>query len=117
MVEMSMYMKMYPKFLFTPSASMRSTRQVIIIIIIVIRLSGVGSRGEQLKQGAPDFPFPGHIDQLGRGGSRGVPRPVLRYNLKSLILHQTSDRSKWLQAGFSPIYRLNVKTVNRQLVI
>ena len=29
-----------------------------------IRLSGVGSRGEQLKQGAPDFPFPGHIDQL-----------------------------------------------------
>jgi hypothetical protein len=37
---------------------------LILIIIIVIRLSGVGSRGEQLKQGAPDFPFPGHIDQL-----------------------------------------------------
>ena len=34
------------------------------LILIVIRLSGVGSRGEQLKQGAPDFPFPGHIDQL-----------------------------------------------------
>jgi hypothetical protein len=33
-------------------------------LLIVIRLSGVGSRGEQLKQGAPDFPFPGHIDQL-----------------------------------------------------
>ena len=37
---------------------------ILIIILIVIRLSGVGSRGEQLKQGAPDFPFPGHIDQL-----------------------------------------------------
>ena len=35
-----------------------------IIIIIVIRLSGVGSRGQQLKQGAPDFPFPSHNDQL-----------------------------------------------------
>ena len=34
------------------------------LILFVIRLSGVGSRGEQLKQGAPDFPFPGHIDQL-----------------------------------------------------
>ena len=32
--------------------------------LIVIRLSWVGSRGEQLKPGAPDFPFPGHIDQL-----------------------------------------------------
>ena len=30
-------------------------------------------------------------------------------------IRQTSDRSKWLQAGISPIYRLNVKTVNRQL--
>ena len=37
---------------------------ILILILIVIRLSGVGSRGEQLKQGAPDFPFPGHIDQL-----------------------------------------------------
>ena len=37
---------------------------MLLIILIVIRLSGVGSRGEQLKQGAPDFPFPGHIDQL-----------------------------------------------------
>ena len=36
----------------------------IVLILILIRLSGVGSRGEQLKQGAPDFPFPGHIDQL-----------------------------------------------------
>ncbi|CAB1413103.1 unnamed protein product [Pleuronectes platessa] len=35
-----------------------------VFIFIFIRLSGVGSRGEQLKQGAPDFPFPGHIDQL-----------------------------------------------------
>ena len=32
--------------------------------LIFVRLSGVGSRGEQLKQGAPDFPFPGHINQL-----------------------------------------------------
>ena len=32
--------------------------------LIVIRLSGVGSRGELLKQGAPYFPFPGHIDHL-----------------------------------------------------
>ena len=30
-------------------------------------------------------------------------------------IRQTSDRSKWLQAGISPIYRLNVKTVNIQL--
>ena len=36
----------------------------LILILIVIRLSGVGSWGEQLKQGAPDFSFPGHIDQL-----------------------------------------------------
>ena len=37
---------------------------LLILILILIRLSGVGSRGQQLKQGAPDFPFPGHIDQL-----------------------------------------------------
>ena len=30
-------------------------------------------------------------------------------------IRQTSDRSKWLQDGISPIYRLNVKTVNIQL--
>jgi hypothetical protein len=39
-------------------------RVQMVLILIVIRLSGVGSRGGQLKQGAPDFPFPGHIDQL-----------------------------------------------------
>ena len=37
---------------------------VSLILLIVIRLSGVGSGGQQLKQGAPDFPFPSHIDQL-----------------------------------------------------
>ena len=42
----------------------RSVKCLISSHLIFVRLSGVGSRGEQLKQGAPDFPFPGHIDQL-----------------------------------------------------
>ena len=45
---------------------------VLILILIVIRLSGVGSRGEQLKQGAPDF--------------LGIPRRFqasARYNLST----------------------------------
>ena len=46
-----------------------------IILFIVIRLSGVGSWGQQIKQGAPDFPFPGHIDQLWWGG--GDPEELL----------------------------------------
>ena len=44
--------------------SILSSLSKILLILILIRLSGVGSRGQQLKQGAPDFPFPGHIDQL-----------------------------------------------------
>jgi hypothetical protein len=50
----------------TVTVTVRSQAELIalILILIVIRLSGVGLRGEQLKQGAPDFPFPGHIDQL-----------------------------------------------------
>ena len=35
-----------------------------LIILIFILLSGVGSWVQQLQQGAPDFPFPSHIDQL-----------------------------------------------------
>ena len=45
----------------------------LFLILILIRLSGVGSRGQQLKQGAPDFPFPGHIDQLWRGDPEAFP--------------------------------------------
>ena len=40
---------------------------ILLILIIFIHLSGVGLRGQQLKQMAPDFPFPSHIDQ-------GIPR-------------------------------------------
>ena len=44
--------------------SSKSQTYLISSHLIFVRLSGVGSRGEQLKQGAPDFPFPGHINQL-----------------------------------------------------
>lgn len=30
------------------------------------------------------------------------------------VIHKRTKKSKWLQAGVLPIYRLNVKTVNRQ---
>jgi len=32
-------------------------------------------------------------------------------------IRKTTDKSKWLKAGISSIYRLNVKTVNVQLHI
>ena len=41
-----------------------SVLRIYFLILIFIRLSGVRSWGQQLKQGAPDFPFPSHIDQL-----------------------------------------------------
>ena len=36
-------------------------------------LSGVGSRGQQLQQGTPNFPFPGHINQLWLGDPEAFP--------------------------------------------
>uniref|UniRef100_A0A3Q3A6G3 PiggyBac transposable element-derived protein domain-containing protein n=1 Tax=Kryptolebias marmoratus TaxID=37003 RepID=A0A3Q3A6G3_KRYMA len=45
---------------------------------ILFRLSGVGSRGQQPKQGDPDFPLPSHLGQLLRGmwRSTGLDRII-----------------------------------------
>ncbi|CAG5932572.1 unnamed protein product [Menidia menidia] len=40
---------------------------------ILLRLSGVGSRGQQPEQGNPDFPLPGHFGQLLRGDPEAFP--------------------------------------------
>ena len=40
---------------------------------IFFRLSGVGSRGEQPKEGNPDFPLPGHFVQLFPGDPEAFP--------------------------------------------
>ena len=40
---------------------------------IFCRLSGVGSWGQQPKQGSPDFPFPSHFVQLFLGDPEAFP--------------------------------------------
>uniref|UniRef100_A0A3B4B9V6 Thyroid hormone receptor alpha b n=1 Tax=Periophthalmus magnuspinnatus TaxID=409849 RepID=A0A3B4B9V6_9GOBI len=40
---------------------------------ISFRLSGAGSRGQQSKQGLPDFPHPGHVLQLLRWDPKAFP--------------------------------------------
>ncbi|KAK0151912.1 hypothetical protein N1851_006716 [Merluccius polli] len=40
---------------------------------IFFRLSGVGSRGQQPKQGSPDFPFPSYYGQLFLGDPEAFP--------------------------------------------
>ncbi|CAM4549908.1 unnamed protein product [Leuciscus chuanchicus] len=40
---------------------------------IFFRLSGAGSRGQQSKQGCPDFPLPRHFLQLFRGDTEAFP--------------------------------------------
>ncbi|MEQ2222060.1 hypothetical protein ILYODFUR_022042 [Ilyodon furcidens] len=46
---------------------MRYSHKVVDIVLVVFRLSGTGSRGQQTQQRHPDVPVPRHLLQLHRG--------------------------------------------------
>ena len=57
---------------------------------------GSGRGGSSSSKGPHTALSRGHIDQLLRGGSQGVPRPLLRYNLSTLswVFPEVSHRLK-----------------------
>ena len=61
---------------FLPSLIWNTTTDSSSSSTSSIRLSS-RSQGQQLKQGAPGFPSPGHIDQLWRGDPEAFPDQCL----------------------------------------
>ena len=51
----------------------RLKANVTVTLTVLFRLSGVGSRGQQPKQGSPDFPLPSHFVQLLPGDPEAFP--------------------------------------------
>ncbi|KAK0145239.1 SCL-interrupting locus [Merluccius polli] len=54
---------------------------------IFFRLSGVGSRGQQPKQGSPDFPFPSYFGQLFLGDPEAFPGQPRDIKLRADLIH------------------------------
>ncbi|KAK0148980.1 putative nuclease HARBI1 [Merluccius polli] len=52
---------------------------------VFFRLSGVGSRGQQPKQGSPDFPLPSHFVQLFPGDPEAFPGQPERHSRCSVL--------------------------------
>ena len=67
MNKVSIYLPIYQSiYLSMLLCGPRGVDSNAVCSVIIYRLSGVGSRGQQPKQGSPDFPLPSHFIQLFR---------------------------------------------------